>query len=148
MPESRLDVEYERQRRALVDKTADTVVRAWMMRDPNDRNQFIDAGMTLVDGAAQAYVTLLTGYFNAKASSIAGAVISHSVDASVFQSEVIRPEEPKFLNQAYGTYIFMLESGKDSATANEEAARYVRTLVKTHLQAVHVRVAFLWMATY
>lgn len=146
--ELQLDVEYDRQRRALVDNTTDAIEQAWLTRDLNDRTQFLDVGMTLVDGAAQAYCTLMSGYYNARAEAVTGTPTSHDIDASLFAAAEIRPDEPQFLDQAFGTVIFKLTQGKDFNTANEEAAASIRTLVKTHLQAIQVRAAWLWMATY
>lgn len=146
--ESRLDVEYDRQRRKLVDTTADAVEQAWLTRDKTDRTHFVDIGMQLVDAAALAYVTLQSAYFNAKASHVAGSDVNHEIDAGLFTAAEIRPDEPQFIQQAFGTFIVKLESGKDFSTADSEAAAKVRTLVKTHLQAIQVRSSFLWMATY
>lgn len=145
---SKLDAEYERQRRALVEKTTDAIEQAWLRRDLKDRGSYLSPAMTLIDGASQAYVTILSAYFNAKASAASDAEVNHEIDHNLFTAEEIRPEDPLFLGQAYGTYIVKLEEGKDASTANEEAAAYVRTLVKTHLQAIQVRASWLWMATY
>lgn len=145
---SKLDAEYERQRRKLVDTTTDAIEQAWLQRDLKDRGSYLSPAMTLIDGAAHAYVTLLSAYFNAKASAVGGTDVNHEIDSSLFSAEEIRPEDPLFLGQAYGTYIVKLEEGKDDSTANEEAAAYVRTLVKTHLMGIQVRASFLWMATY
>lgn len=146
--ELQLDVEYDRQRREMLATATDAVEKAWLQRDWQDRDSFLDVGMTLVDGAAQAYVTLMSAYFNARAEGITGVQTSHSIDTDLFMAAEIRPDEPRFLEQAFGTLITRLSEGKDFAAADNEAAAYVRTLTSTHLQATHVRASQLWMATY
>lgn len=145
--EIKLDAQYDRQRRALVDKISDAVEKAWKERDKSDIDPFLSVGNRLLDTAATAYVKLLNSYYRTRCEIVTGEKTDHEIDPNLFLVETIRPDEVEFLRQGLGVLIHELGKGKDFVTADHAASAYIRTAVRTHLQAIQVRAAALWMAT-
>lgn len=116
----------------------------WLARDPHDRGSFISPVMTIVDGMAAAYVSLMASYFNTRVAQVTGTATDIWLDPDSYRADILRPDSPIFPSSAYGTYITKLEEGEPPSVADGMASTWLKRSIRTHAQMVQVRGAEDW----
>lgn len=140
-----LSTNFDHRRVGILHHVRDAIGHLWVSRDWKDRSSFLTPGNTLIDGAVDAYVHLISAFFNTRVAEVTGDHSPHDIDPTQFTREQLRPDDPEFLDQVWGTLITKLERGDDFRDADNKAKHYAQTLAATHMQMANVRVAKNWM---
>lgn len=140
-----LDKNYTRQRLSLVQQVVTAIGSMWLQRDWKDRRSFLDPANTMLDGAVEAYTALISSYFNTRAEEVTGDPVDYDIDPLELSRDKIRPDDPEFLNQVWGTLVHRLEKGDEFVRADQSATATAKKLTVTHLQMAHARAAKSWL---
>lgn len=140
-----LDQAFQRDRLAMIRKVEDAVAKAWMDRDWGDDTSYLNPAVTIVEGGMMQVAALTDAYFSRKADSMdKTALAHHEYDVS----KVRGVPATEVYSRPFGTLGAKLSSGSDFATADDEAADYVRKLVSTDMQLAFTHAARDWMEAH